>query len=216
MRLRLTLWICVIITLVIWVTSLLFWLYARESMNELEVRRHAQVSSRIARDIELTIPGISRDELNQFEDFAFRSNEFEYVFLDVYSVNGSSVVEGSDSFVPPDMLPLETAAVSIEPTVIKDESVFMIMNDREAFDDLDVANLIPMVGGDGKPYLLLFATTNRFADRQLELVTQLIQIVFLISPLMGLVSGWFISGIAVAPIYHPADEPRDAAETRGD
>lgn len=201
MRLRLTLWVSVIITLVIWVTALLFWLYARESMNELEARRHAQVSSRIARDIELTIPGVTRDELNQFEDFAFRSNEFEYVFLDVYSVNGDSVVHGSDSYVPPEMLPLETAAGSIVPTVIDDESVFRIMNGRDGFDDLDAANLIPMVGSDGKPYLLLFATSNWFADTQLALVTRLIQGVFVISPLVGLVSGWFISGIAVAPIY---------------
>lgn len=201
MRIRLTLWITLIITVVLWVTSLIFWLYVRQSMSELSQRRHGQMSSSIAREIEQSLPGMTREMLDLFEDQAMRSVEFESVYLDVYAVNGRSVVSGDDPFVPGELLPLEKAAGTVEPTVLYDGSVLSLINKKDTFSGFNVANLISMVGRDGQPYVLLFATSNMFAHRQISLVARLIQAVYVISPLIGLVSGWFISGIAVAPIY---------------
>lgn len=201
MRARLTLWMMLIVTIVLWATSLIFWLYMRESVNDVYVRTQQQLSAQIAAQLEEMLPGITRETLIEFEDIALSSVKFESVILDVYTIDGRHALENSEAVIPAEMLPLSTAAASSEPTVIADDEVLSRLNEIEQLEDMHQVMLVPMLGQDGHTYFLLFASSNRFGNSQVQLVSDLLRTVALVSPLLGLISGWFISGIAVAPIY---------------
>lgn len=200
-RARLTLWIMVIVTLVLWATALVFWLYMRQSISDVYMRTQQQLSAQAASQLEPLLPGLTRDRLDEFVDIALSSVKFESVVLDVYAVNGTHAIGGSEPIIPSEMLPLEAAASSSEPTLVNDGEILDRLNEQDYLDDMRQVLLVPVYGRDGLPYLLLFASSNRFGESQVSLVSDLLRTVALLSPLIGLVSGWFISGIAVAPIY---------------
>lgn len=64
MRLRLTLWIALIFTLVLWVTLTVFWLYQREQVNSVFVDFLTQRTSSIASQLDSKVPNVSREELD--------------------------------------------------------------------------------------------------------------------------------------------------------
>lgn len=201
MRARLTLWIMVIITLVLWATALVFWLYMRDSINDVYMRTQQQLSAQLASQIEPLIPELSREILDEFENIALSSVKFESVILDVYMVDGKHAFDDTEPIIPADMLPLGAAASVSEPTLVDNQEILDRLNELDYLQDMQQVLLMPMYGENGLPYLLLFASSNRFGDSQVALVSDLLRTVALLSPLIGLVSGWFISGIAVAPIY---------------
>tara|TARA_R100000687_G_scaffold81825_1_gene79579 strand:+ start:1034 stop:1345 length:312 start_codon:yes stop_codon:yes gene_type:complete len=99
-----------IVTIVLWATSLIFWLYMRESVNDVYVRTQQQLSAQIAAQLEEMLPGITRETLIEFEDIALSSVKFESVILDVYTIDGRHALENSEAVIPAEMLPLSTAA----------------------------------------------------------------------------------------------------------
>lgn len=201
MRARLTLWIMMIITLVLWVTALVFWLYMRQSINDVYMRTQQQLSAQIASQLQEMLPGMTRDMLDEFEDLALSSVKFESVMLDVYSVNGDHMLGNEKPVIAPEMLPLGQAAAASEPTLVISDQVLERLNAVDYLDNMHQVLLVPMLGRDGLPYVLFFASSNRFGETQVALVSDLLRAVALLSPLIGLVSGWFISGIAVTPIF---------------
>lgn len=200
MRLRITLWVALIFTLVLWVTLAIFWIYQREQVNRMFIDILTQRTASVASRLETRVPDVSREELDLITQELVRAVEFESIHIDVFSVAGEAINAGDASVRAPGLLPLERAAESIEPVYLRDPGLLgRIMNVPES-EALDSVMLTQVVGADMQPYILVVATSDRFVQRQLGVVNDILGLVFISSPLVGLLSGWFVSGIAVAPL----------------
>jgi two-component system OmpR family sensor kinase len=201
MRFRLTLWITLIVTLVLWVKSAIFWLYLEQSTSELELKTHTQMSSELATQVSVLLPDITAEELDTFRDQALRTIYFDSVYLDIYRVNGDPMIVGSPGLQLKGAPAFQRALESAGPVTILDPIVIDRINEEVQEVDVHYAQVMQVVGSDGLPYVMLFASSNRHASNQMSLARGVLQAALMISPLVGFVSGWFISGIAVAPIH---------------
>ncbi len=200
MRLRLTLWIALIFTLVLWVTLTVFWLYQREQVNSVFVNFLTQRTTAIASQLDAKVPNVSREELDLITQEMTRAIEFELIHIQVFTVSGEPINQDDLTVEAPEALPLELAAESIEPVYIHDpELLTRIVNIPESAL-LDSAMLTQLIGQNGQPYVLFVATSDRFVQRQISVVNNIMMSVFMSAPLLGLLSGWFVSGIAIAPL----------------
>lgn len=209
MRFRLTLWIATIFTIVLWMTCVIFWLYQRESVNQVFIDILRERTSNIAAELDTRVPQVSRAELDSIAQEAVRAIEFEAIHIDVFSVVGEPINEGDESVLQPNLLPLGEATNSLQPIYVHNpELLRRIINIPEA-DSLDSAMLTQLVGSDRLPYILCVTTSDRFVERQLAVVNDMILMTFMSAPLLGLLSGWFVSGIAVAPLRKVQDLIRE-------
>lgn len=209
MRFRLTLWIATIFTIVLWVTCAIFWLYQRESVNKVFIDILKERTSNIAAGLDTRVPAVSRAELDSIAQEAVRAIEFEAIHIDVFSVVGEPINAGDESVLQPSLLPLGKATNSVEPVYLHDpELLRRIINIPEA-ESLDSAMLTQLVGSDRLPYILCVTTSDRFVERQLAVVNDMVMMTFLTAPLLGILSGWFVSGIAVAPLRRVQDLIRE-------
>jgi len=200
MRLRLTLWITLIVTIVLWVKSSIFWLYLERSTAQLELRTHTQMSKTLASQISLLLPDVSGQELDELKEQALRSIYFESVYLDVYRVNGESLIPGRRSLLSTDEEVFRESLETIEPVSIDNQEIISRINEELTDINIRYAQLEQVLGRDGVPYVMLFASANRYSSNQFAIARGVLRAALMISPLVGFVSGWFISGIAVAPI----------------
>lgn len=206
MRLRLTLWITLIVTLVLWVKSGLFWLYLESATTRLELTTHKRMSIEVANKISPLLPEIMDQDLDEIEQQALRSIYFESIYLDVYTASGESLSTGRSDFFTADTRSFQKALESVDPVTILNQELIAQINDEIEDIDIRYAQFINTAGRDGVPYVILFASANKYASQQMALARGVLRAALLISPLVGLVSGWFVSGwfvsgIAVAPIH---------------
>lgn len=209
MRFRLTLWIATIFTIVLWVTCVIFWLYQRESVNQVFIDILRERTSNIAAVLDARVPQVSRAELDSIAQEAVRAIEFEAIHIDVFSVVGEPINEGDKSVLQPNLLPLGRATNSVEPIYLHDPELLKRIINIPHADTLDSAMLTQLVGSDRLPYILCVTTSDRFVERQLAVVNDMILMTFMSAPLLGLLSGWFVSGIAVAPLRKVQDLIRE-------
>lgn len=204
MRLRLTLWIAIIFTLILWVTAGVFWLYQRSSINTIFNDMLSQRGATLAEEIAEQLPGLDRAQLDALANEAVREIEFERILIDVYTPSGEHAVPGSPGLVDSASLPLEEALEQSLPILIPDpEWASHVQWPDESGTRAVVIGLNAIQ--DRLPYVLLVATTDRFALEQLAIVRGVLLTAISIAPLMGLLSGWFIAGIAVAPFFRLQD-----------
>ena len=197
MRLRLTLWVVVIFTLIFVVTAGVFWLYQRASINSIFNTRLTQRANAIASEIGPRIPDITREELDRLTREAVRALEFEHLLIDVFHAGATHALPDSAALVDPGKLPLTQTLERDEPLLIAEPD--WSSPARWSPESGTRAVLIPVTGADGERYVVLVATTDRFAQAQLALVERMLVAAVLVAPLLGSLSGWFIAGIAVAP-----------------
>lgn len=205
MRLRLTLWIAIIFTLVLWVTFTIFWLYQRDQVNTVFIDSLTQRTSSVAAQLDRKVPDITRAEMDLITQDLVRAIEFELIYVDVFTVAGNPIDPEESPVIDTSPLPLTQAAESIEPLYIRDSELLgRIVNIPDA-DQLNSAMLMQLIGTNGQPYVLFLATSDRFVDRQLSIVNNIMMSVVMSAPLIGLLSGWFVSGIAIAPLKKVQD-----------
>ena len=163
MRLRLTLWIALIFTLVLWVTLTVFWLYQREQVNSVFVNFLTQRTSSIASQLNSKVPNVSREELDLITQEMTRAIEFELLHIQVFSVSGEPINQDDLSVKSPELLPLELAAESIDPVYIHDPDLLTRIVNIPESALLDSGMLTQLIGQNGQPYILFVATSDRFA-----------------------------------------------------
>ncbi len=205
MRLRLTLWIAVVITLVLWVTVVIFWLYQRAAMNNMFIDLLEQRAAGIAAQLDTRAQDVTSEELDNIAAVSAREVEYETLRLAVFSLAGDPVVVQSGMSVIADGLPLEEAGQSIKPIFIRDPKLLRSVVQSTDAPRLDSALLLPVVGQNGQQFILFVAASDRNLDRQILIVDEIMLGAALIAPGLGLLSGWFVSGIAVAPLRRIQD-----------
>jgi signal transduction histidine kinase len=200
MRLRLTLWIAIIFTLVLWVTFVIFWLYQRESVNKVFIDILMQRTSGISVQLDARVPEVTRKELDDLAQEAVQAIEFEVIHIDVFTASGVPIDAEEHAGTSSEQLPLQEALNTINPVYLHNPELLSSIIDIPEAETLDSAMLMQLAGSDGLPYVLCVATSDRFVQRQLAVVNDVMMMSFMSAPLLGLLSGWFVSGIAVAPL----------------
>jgi len=197
LRLQLTLWIVIVFTLIQWIASATYWVFQRASINHAFDARFVGQSQMVSAELAPTIPVVTRDALDERQTLQLRQTQFQAYSIDLFDADGNRLVEPGYAEVDPVSLPLGEAIESGVPITVADPQWLSLP------DGLDPsrmrAALVPVDGADGLPYLLFQATSDQYAHDQILLMSQVLLIYALIAPALGLIGGWFISGIATAP-----------------
>ena len=199
MRIRLTLWVSVIFTIILWFTVGVFWLYQRASINTFFVDMLSQRTTSIASQLDTKLPELTRADLDQIANETVRSVEFETIVIEVFTLAGEYVIPRTSVSVNAKALPLEEVASKGIMEYLPDPIWSSDISPDVQFGGADRAMLFPVIGSNGQNYVLFVATTDRFAQEQLATVRGVLVTAAVVAPFLGLLSGWFISGIAVAP-----------------
>jgi signal transduction histidine kinase len=203
LRLRLTLWIVVLFTFILWSACGVFWLYQNASINQMFNTTLAERAHVYATSVGGRMPGLTRDALDERVRGAVPSVRYESFVIDVFDADGAHVVEGADPVVDAASLPIDDAFESAAPVPVPNPVWAAGMQDLAASGMRAV--VVGIQADDSLPYVVFVATTDRFAREQLALVSRVLVTIALGTPLAALVSGWFIAGIAVAPFHRLQD-----------
>lgn len=198
MRLRLTLWIAAIFTVIQWGTSAVFWLYERSMIERFYGEMVSQQAAALTADVSEWLPTLTSDSLRQRVDAANADYRFDTFFVDVFDAAGNRVIQGGEPIVDPASLPIDDALAGMGPMRVHDPAWTRRFEERTDAGPL-WAVLVPCRGTDGMRYAVLVATSDRFARTQMALVGQVLLTAGAITPMAMAVTAWFIAGFAVAP-----------------
>ncbi len=197
LRVRLTLWVVAIFTLIHWGSGGVFWLYQSAAIKQMYRDLLSEKVEAIAEPVSSFLPGI---QLSNLETIARRELRWGWVGryrLDVLRPDGQSDVTGRDEIFNPSELPLATAlaasGVTIKTVDVKQE------NNPDSTARAKHIAMMP-VHHEGGSRLLVVEVSDAFAQRQLSLLRRVLLLAGAIGPLAALVAGWFIAGVAVAPL----------------
>ncbi len=202
LRLKLTVWVVAIYTVIQWTTGGVLWLYQASSIERVSNARLLERAEDLTGLVAAIVPGVDRERLDEIAREQSRFMRFETLSVDVLGRDGASVVPGGDGPVRVGEVPVARLLSSGR------ESFFRLRRLPSAgTDSAERADAEPplravgltMLGADLEPYVLVVASSDAFARSQLGLVRRVVLISALAGPLAAAVSGWFIAGIAVAP-----------------
>lgn len=206
LRLRLTLWICVIFTLIQWVAGGVFWLYERDTINRIYLNRLAEQGELLANEIAGWLPMIEPQILDSRIADANRVGRFERFYVEIFDSSGRSVLQERPSVVNSSSIPIRRAIESGAAIPVRGADWNEALLSDAPYELWAV--LIPTQGTDGRNYVIFVATSDQFVRDQLGLVRQVLMMWLVAAPVVACVSGWFIAGIAVAPFLRLQDVAR--------
>lgn len=216
MRIRLTLWVVAIFSVIQWSISGVLWLYQSASIERVFDERLLGRAEAVVSEVSQMFPGTDR---NWFEDMAIRQTSFNHgdtLVFELFDKNGQPAIQdGEHCFSASD--------VSVSAVLASDQAVFMKLSPRvEGRTNFQSgiqsgirsgtkmrAVAVVILGSDLEPYVLVVATSDTFGRAQLALVGRLFLISALLGPMVTAACGWYIAGIAVAPferLRHLASE----------
>ncbi len=198
LRVQLSLWVVVIFTLIQWVSTIVVWVILSgavySSFNEYFVRHSIEVSALIDDDISK----ISRKKLATIESEQLTQARFNVFAIDVFDTAGQRVTEPGAWIAQLDQADIDHAMQSPGPVLLDD------MNWSNSNSSVGEAHMIVVIqrviGRDRKPYILLQATNDVYAQDRVMQIGQTLLVISLAAPFLALLAGWFISRIAVAPL----------------
>ncbi|MCH8507748.1 MAG: HAMP domain-containing histidine kinase [Phycisphaerales bacterium] len=198
MRIRLTLWVVAIFTLIHWTTSGLLWLYQSNAIEQLADERLIEHADKLVRRVADMLPGVDRALLDEIAREQIQYIRFESFGIDVLRRDGTSATRDRQTLFDASEISAPEVLASGRPVFYRaDASVLS----HPGFAAQGKARVVAMsiLGGDLEPYVLVVGTSDDFTRSQLALVGRIFIVSALLGPLVASVSGWFIAGIAVAP-----------------
>lgn len=199
LRLRLTLWIAAIFTVMQCGVSAVYWLYQRSMLDEINTATKIRLGTSVAAQIAPQLPGMPGgliDRQGAATSIAFR---FETVYVDAFDPAGQRVIGENPPIVDPASLPIRRTIQSGEPTPIRHPTWAPGFKGVPKEGRLRSV-LLPVEGADGQPYAVFVAISDGFARQQEALVVRMLFTALAVTPFVALLAAWFIAGVAVAPL----------------
>jgi signal transduction histidine kinase len=197
MRLRLTLWVVAIFSIIQWSSGAVFWLYQSASMNRLFDEQLMIRASEVADEIEPWLPEIDEQELARITINNERIVQFDIAFVEVYHADGSNVIPDRESVILEDAKQIALAASQAAPVM---ESTEIRVGSGDEAKTLPARAVFIHLDTDGRgEFVVVMARSDAFVQGQLALLRNVLLLAGIIGPLAAAVAGWFIGGIAVAP-----------------
>lgn len=198
LRLKLTILVVAINSIVTWATCGVFWLYQQIAIDDAVDTLRVQRASMTAEQLRTHIPHDTARTLHTVASelgHLFVNNRFA---VEVYDTNGV-LLQSSQPFAT------FSGKIDVVKLNITDQPVVTEMLGRftqghpKGIVPVRLA-IVPIKGADGNRYLVsLIGGEDGLAQQQAELLRGVIFIVMLVGPIAAALSGWFIAGIAVAP-----------------
>jgi signal transduction histidine kinase len=197
LRIRLTIWVVAIFSLILWSTGLVYWLYQRSAIREMNRSMLLEKAEEMAEPIAPLLPGIPARTLEGVARERLRWGWFGQYRVGVYAEDGASEVSDPE-------IRLEISLETIRRVAQTNEPEFLTQspNRAEAPQQESIAwNTIyyPLVD-EGRRYVLVIAVTSSYTHDQIALMERILLLAGLIGPIAAGIAGWFIAGIAVAPL----------------
>lgn len=197
LRLRLTLWVVAIFTLIQWTTGFIFWLYQRSAIHDWYEVVLTQRAEPLSEAVAGLMPDIRAANLRTLAESQPGWGLMGRYTIDVFDEDGRSQVEDREPVVPAE-------ALRIRETVDSRAPAFTWLTPEppagpEARTSARAAILHPFRQG-GRWYVLVITAGDAFAERQLALLLRVLVLAGVIGPLAAGVAGWFIAGVAISPL----------------
>jgi len=196
---------------ILWGAIGVFWLYQRSSIEEVHMARWMSTSNRLLKRVERAVPQTSAAGIDAIVDDVVAPFLHDHYSLEVFRADGTPALAGR-----PARVDAATAGV-IEAgrgrVAVTRRARTTVSRDPGA--DVQPARLIsvPFVGTDGSGYVMTFIVGETFRDEQLALFRSALLVVGGVGSLASALSGWYVAGIAVAPLERlrriAADLPPD-------
>jgi signal transduction histidine kinase len=199
MRFRLTLWMIVIFSVILWTTEAIFLLYQNTAIDRVTEARLEERGQAIRHRITDHLPGITIENLQELVDSEFQFSRFGPVHVELLDPFAQRVLRGGKGKVPAEIL---AAIDPKEPTTMYRRMAPEVYKNFEKHYTESVT--VPFLHG-GKYLFLFIATSDLTAANLRALMQQVLVLAAIIGPLTAAISGWFIAGIAVAPFERLGD-----------
>lgn len=195
LRLRLTLWVTVVFTLIQWLTGGAFWMYQRVAVERVFEERLLERSEAMVAQLSQMLPGATSEQVAGIASRGTTFTRFDRFAADVFTRSGSHAVRGGAPVLNADLLPLDRVGEQAD-------RVYFVPDDRVISGGaLDGARgmLLTTMGSDFQFYVVAVIASDEFIDEQNAVLRRLLMTAAVVGPLVAVASGWFIAGIAVAP-----------------
>lgn len=197
LRLRLTVWVVAVNTLIIWASGSVFWLYQKWSIDESLNQRRIANAQRIAaelrpfapEDLATRVGGVSSELSRQFVS--------DQVLVQVRDSRGMVVASSAPAQLEAEEIGIEEVVRTGNPVVSQLREGLRPSTTSRQLSARVVS--VPMTADDGRRYVVVFGVSDGFAREQFRVFRGVILIMFIVGPIAAAVSGWFIAGVAVAP-----------------
>ncbi len=182
---------------ILWSAIGVFWLYQKAAIEEVHMTRWVANSNRLLRRVERAVPQTPADGIDAIVADVLAPFSRDRYALEIFRTDGSVVPQRSPR-VDWDTSGARRAASSR--TMSFDHAELRI--GPEPTDPLEPARLInvPFVGADGDGYVMTFIVGESFMNEQLAHLGSALIVVGVVGSLASALSGWYVAGIAVAPL----------------
>lgn len=198
LRLRLTLWVLLIFAVIQLTLGLVFLLYQRASINNLFDNRLRQHADLVRADVAASLESMSDMQLRAIMRRRMGPTLHEDIALGVFNARGESLAYSGISRVEPPPGAVSRTLADAEARVFRFP---LTRGDATGPEILVRALLIPIESHHGTPHVLLCAVDDKHASAMLGLSFEVLAVSLPIGLLSALVSGWFVAGIATAPLH---------------
>jgi len=200
LRLRLTLWVVLIASLVQFTVSLVALLYQASSVRSLYDDQLRMRAEAVIESLPLNPADASADRLRQLAERSSLQVFFDQVRIAIYDLNATPV-----AFDPSNPPPDEPSAVRQAIDSGNGAYANWVAEATQGPDPQAIPHrsfAVPIVAGDtAMPGLVLWiSTSDRYAQQRIESVWLAVALTAFAGMLGSAVAGWFIAGIAVRPL----------------
>lgn len=208
LRWRLTLWVVAIYTLIHWATSAVLWRYQSLMIERVFDEWLLERTEEIAALAAPLLPGMERDRFGRQVESSLQTVKDDRVVVELFRRDGTSAFGDGLAAFDSGNVPLAELLADGEPVRLRiavrpdltTEAAGSDLGKTEQESGLMRAVAVTMLGADLELYVLVVGSTDVLAQQQLALVSRFFLISALLGPGVALFGGWFIAGIAVAPI----------------
>lgn len=198
LRTRLTLWVLVLFVTLQLITTGVFWLYQRSTLESMFRNQLQARAASIGSQASDKLPDLTNQQLADIVDREARYLPFAPLRV---LVMAASKAEWSPDAVewPSDARTLAADAIRLGQPKFSTLKVDWFDNDQAKHRDAQCIAL-PIAGTQGNRYAVVVSTSDRFVQEQVNLVSRVLLMACLIGLIATAISGWYIAGLAIEPI----------------
>lgn len=197
LRVRLTVWVVLVNSVILWAAIAIFWLYQRSSSDQIHNLRRLSHATRLATDMELLLPGATSADVDAATERLMGAYFYERAVVEVFDHAARPLFTDRPARVDP-----VTAGVAEEllTGLPHFNRLRMILSDHpNAAPEVVRLVSVGFVGTDGQRYVVTLLTSDLLFIHQQAVVRGALLLCGIVGPIGSTVGAWYIAGIAVTP-----------------
>lgn len=197
LRLRLTLWVVLIFSILQWASVGVFWLYKQAGIDTLFDRGILTRAEGIAERIRDLLPGIEDAQLIEIASHELRHTQFRPFVVEIFDQTGRPVTTRS-AHLDPVRVGVDDVLATGVPDVRQEK--LTLVQDQDPGSSIARVAAVPISGANGEPFVVVLAADHSYVRRQRAQVAWVLIVTGSVGTAAAAISGWLIGGLAVAPL----------------